>query len=68
MERSPLYEDTRRRFKEESTAQDVVDIVAWLLTHYTDDGLLRAPQAKRRATVMIDGVRYWLVRARKQKQ
>jgi hypothetical protein len=48
--------------KERSTASDVVWLLVWLLTHYTDEGRLRSPQAPRRRRLVLDGVTYVLVR------
>jgi len=59
---SPLVEQIRESIKTQSRAEDVILLVAWLLTHYTDDGHLRSPQAARRKTIALDGVTYWLVR------
>ncbi len=59
---SELFEDIRQRLKVEAKREDVVILVAWLLTHFTDDGHLRSPQAARRKTIVLDGLGYWLVR------
>ena len=58
----PLFEEIRQRLKIDAKRDDIVVLVAWLLTHFTDEGLLRSPQAARRATIVLNGTTYWLVR------
>ena len=60
--RPALFEEIRQRLKIDAKRDDIVMLVAWLLTHFTDDGLLRSPQAARRATIVLSGSTYWLVR------
>ncbi len=60
-QRTVLFEEIRQRLKIESKREDIVMLVAWLLTHFTDDGHLRSPQAARRKTIVLDGMSYWLV-------
>ena len=59
---SDMCQEVRTAVKERSTAADVVWILLWLLTHYTDEGRLRSPQAARRKRMTLDGVTYLLVR------
>ena len=63
LRRTPFFEELSERIKSKSRRDDVVVLVAWMLTHYNDDGLLRSPQTARRKTIVLDGVTYWLVRA-----
>ena len=58
----PLADEIRQNIKDRSKADDIVAIVAWLLTHYTDEGRLRTPQGARRKTIAIDDITYWLVK------
>lgn len=62
LQRSPLFEEIRHRLKTESKRDDVVALIVWLLTHFTDEGHLRSPQAARRKTIALDGITFWLVR------
>jgi len=62
IQRSAFFEELRQRLKSESKREDIVVLIAWLLTHFTDDGQLRPPQAARRKTIVLDGTMYWLVR------
>jgi len=40
-------------------------LLAWLVRNFLDDGQIRSPSGARRKTIVLDGVRYWLVRGPK---
>jgi hypothetical protein len=60
--RTPLFDALRQRLKDEAKRDDVLVLIFWLLTHFTDEGLIRSPQSPPRKTIVLDGVTYWLVR------
>jgi hypothetical protein len=62
LQRTPLFLEVRERIVSEAKREDLVVLVAWLLTNFTDDGSIRSPNASKRATIVLDGVTYWLVR------
>ncbi len=62
LRRTPLFLELRSRIVADGKRDDIVVLVAWLLTNFTDDGGIRSPSASRRSTIVLDGVRYWIVR------
>jgi hypothetical protein len=47
---------------------DRAHVLAWLCTHYRDDGAMYSPQiSRRRQRIALDGVEYWLVRMPKRR-
>jgi hypothetical protein len=59
--RTPLFQELRSQIVADAKRDDIVVLVAWLLTNFTDDGGIRSPNASRRSTIVLDGVTYWLV-------
>jgi hypothetical protein len=46
---------------------DRARVLAWLCTHYNDEGAMFSPQlSRRRQRIALDGTEYWLVRVPKR--
>jgi hypothetical protein len=68
LHRTPLFLEVREKIVGHSKREDIVVLVAWLLTNFTDDGGIRCPTGARRKTIVLDGVTYWLVCRPSQRQ
>jgi hypothetical protein len=56
-----LFEEIRAIIKESSKLEDARALIPWLLSHYQDSGAIRGVDWKR-PSIVLDGVKYWLVR------
>jgi hypothetical protein len=63
--RTELFEEIRARLKRDGKREDIVVLLAWLLSNFLDDGQIRSPSGARRKTIVLDGMAYWLVRCLK---
>lgn len=59
---TPLFEEIRAIIRQRSKAPDTCALLYWLLTHFEDDGTMRDARRRRRDTITLRGVTYYLVK------